>query len=153
MSRRRISLAAIAIALVVLFALSCDARPRLRVEKGKVRFLATSWVIRGTWGRNEDTYLAELTLPSEQIPSLIRLMDNYSNEFPSLPLSVLTSQIGTVMRVSRDEECDIPFSQMAFRSAPGDPMAILPERLNYQPQLPTTVAPDEKLPCYRTVRR
>jgi hypothetical protein len=144
----------IAVASFVLFILSaqlCDARQRLRVDK--VRFLATSWVLRGTWGRNEDTYLAELTLSSEYAPSLIRLIDNYPNEFPSLPLSVLTSQIGTVIRVSRDEECDIPLSQMTLRLAPGDPMAILLERLNYQPQLPTTVAPDEKPPCNRTVRR
>jgi hypothetical protein len=52
-----------------------------------------------------------------------------------------------------DAQCDLPYRKVLPRTAPGDPMAILPESLGYQPKLEKTPQPDEVLPCYRTAKR
>lgn len=125
---------------------------RPRPVKAQVRFLATSSCIRGTWGSNQDVYLTEIVLHAGSEPVLARLMDEF---LPfQLPLSVdsLTSTAGTILRIRRDEQCDMPYAKMQFRTAPGDPMAIIPIKLHYEPILPRTPAPDEVLPCYRIVR-
>jgi hypothetical protein len=84
---------------------------------------------------------------------LIRLVDTYPNEWPPLSREVLKSDAGTVLPVKRDAECDRPFGEMLLRTAPGDPMAILQERLGYRPPLDWTPAPGTVLPCYRVLRR
>lgn len=130
-----------------------QAWPHKSEQKAKVHFLATSTFIRGTWGWNKDIYLAQILLPKENEATLVRLVDAYPNEFPPLSREVQISQSGTFLRVERDSECDLPFGQMLLRTAPGDPMAILPTRLDYRPQLPKTPAPNDVLPCYRTLRK
>ena len=144
----------IGILLSVLIGCSlCSARRGPRIEKARVRFLATSWVIRGTWGLNEDSFLAEISMMPDHEPVLARLIDNYSSEFPSLSVETLTSQLGTTQRVMRDLHCDIPFGQLALRTAPGDLMAVLPQRLVYDPPLARTPNAQEILPCYRLARK
>ena len=134
-------------------AATAGARPHKQGQKAQIRFLATSTLVRGTWGWNEDTYLAELRLTTGGEPLLVRLVDAYPNAAPPLPRTALTSTSGTVLSVRRDTECDFPYGQMILRTAPGDPMSILLERLGYWPQLTRTPAPNELLFCYRTVRR
>jgi hypothetical protein len=120
--------------------------------KAQVRFLATSTEIRGTWGTNEDTFLVELQPVHHGELQLVRLLDEYPNPYPPLPVEILKSQSGTVLRVRRDAQCDRPFGEILLRTAPGDPMAILPERLSYQPQLDRIPEARKLIPCYRTVR-
>lgn len=126
---------------------------RIRPVKAQVHFLATSATIRGTWGNNLDIYLTEIVLRPGSEPVLARLIDETLQS--QLPLSVdsLTSTTGTILRIRRDEQCDMPYAEIQLRTAPGDPMAIIHAKLHYQPQLSRTPAPDEVLPCYRTVRR
>ncbi|MGH9607447.1 MAG: hypothetical protein ACRD3N_17295 [Terracidiphilus sp.] len=126
---------------------------RRQSQKTRVRFLATGTLVRGTWGENEDTYLAQLLLPKQNEAVLVRLVDAYPNEWPPLAREVLTSDSGAVLAVRRDADCDRPFGEMLLRTAPGDPMAILPERLVYQPQMDRVPEAHTILPCYRTVRR
>ena len=142
--------------LLVLVCMSAGhslARQQVHAERVHVRFLATSTLIRGTWSQNEDTYLAELLFIKKNEAVLVRLIDAYPNEWPPIPLSVLGSQASTVLRVTRDSKCDFPFSRMLLRTAPGDPMAILHERMTYQPKLENRPRSNELLPCYRTVRK
>lgn len=121
-------------------------------QKVRVLFLATSTVIRSTWYWNEDTYLAELNFPRSNEPVLIRLIDAYPSGALPLARDVLRSDAGAVFIVRRDTDCDRPFRQILLRTAPGDPLAILSERLGYQPRMDKQPEPDSNLPCYRTVR-
>jgi len=120
--------------------------------KARTRFLATSTCIRGTWGFNLDVYLAEIVAHHRAEPVLVRLIDEYRNLDPPLAPEALTSPSGTALRIRRDRQCDMPYAQIQLRTAPGDPMAILSERLGYQPQLPKTPEPHELIPCYRIAR-
>jgi len=122
---------------------------RIHSQKAHVRFLATGTIIRGNFGTNQDTYLAELT---DGDNLLIRLVDEYPNEYAPLSAEVLTLVSGTSMRVIRDTKCDRPYEQMLLRAAPGDPLAILLARLVYQPKLEVIPAPESTLPCYRVIR-
>jgi hypothetical protein len=121
-------------------------------QRVQIRFLATSTLIRGTWGMNEDTYLAQLRLLKQNEVILVRLVDAYPNEWPSLARQALTSDAGVVFSVKRDTTCDRTFAQIPLRTAPGDLMAILPVPLSYQPQLQVTPAPGTIVPCYRILR-
>jgi hypothetical protein len=136
---------------MILSANVASAWHRRRGEKVQVHFLATSTLLRNTWGQNEDTYLAQLLFPKQNETVLVRLVDSYPNEWPPISRGVLTSQT-TAMRVSRDSGCDLPFSRMLLRAVPGDPIAILQERLRYQPQLERAPEPNAALPCYRVAR-
>jgi hypothetical protein len=141
--------------IVVVIAISTattGAWPHKQGQKAQVRFVATSTLIRGTWGPNEDTYLAELTFKNNET-QLIRLVDSYPNEAPPIARKVLTSDVGTVFSVKRDAGCDRPFGQVLLRTAPGDPMAVLPERTEYKASLDRTPTPGTILPCYRALRR
>lgn len=141
------------VTLVVISTATAGAWPHKHGQKAQVRFLATSTLIRGTFGPNEDTYLAELSLEKGSERILIRLIDAYPNETPPISREDLTAPSGVTLRVRRDFECDRPYEQMIMRTSPGDPLAILPERLEYQPQLSSTPQPGTRLPCYRTERR
>jgi len=143
---------AVVIAFVILPGITAARSPHPRTLKAQTRFLATSTFIRGTWGTNQDTYLAEIIPHTGDKPLLVRLIDEYLTF--QLPLSGdnLTSTTGATLRIIRDVRCDIPYSQMQLRTTPGDPMAILQERLGYLPQLSRTPAPDEVLSCYRIFR-
>jgi hypothetical protein len=137
--------------IAVFTANNTEASPHKKGQTVRVRFLATSTLFRTTWGTNEDAYLAELEFPKGNEQVLVRLID----EYPSAPLSeeVLRSNTGTNFIVKRDAGCDRPFGQILLRTAPGDPMAVLPERLSYRPLLERTPAPGTILPCYRVLRR
>lgn len=100
-----------------------------------------------------DVYLAEIVLHKGSEPVLARLVDEYNNLDAPISVVALTSATGATLRVRRDRQCDMPYAQMQLRTAPGDPMAILHERLGYQPQLSQTPQPTELLPCYRTAWR
>ncbi|MGB9232561.1 MAG: hypothetical protein WCC24_22665 [Terracidiphilus sp.] len=141
-----------ALILFAIFVSTAGAWPHKQEQKVRVRFLATSTLIRGTWGQNEDTYLAQLDFRRNDGKVLVRLMDAYPNEAPPLSIDALTSDSGMVFQVLRDPQCDRPYGEMPLRTAPGDPMAILLEPLRYRPHLGATPEPDAILPCYRTVR-
>ena len=104
-------------------------------------------------GMNLDVYLAQIIPHEVTDPQLIRLVDEYHNL--ELPLSKdgLTSTIRTTLRIIRDTRCDTSYLQTQFRTGPGDSMAILPERLGYQPKFERTPSIGEMLLCDRTVRR
>jgi hypothetical protein len=138
--------------LIVLTCSTALAWTRKKGQKAQVKFLATSTLIRGTWGPNEDTYLAELLTARGDESYLIRLVDAYPNEAPPLPLAALTSDKETCLRIQRDPECDKPYEQMLLRSAPGDPITIVLDRFEYRPQLSWILQSSSKLPCFRTVR-
>jgi len=147
-----VRIVSIAVAISISSAVA-GAWPHKPDQKAHVRFLATSTLVRGTFGPNEDTYLAEMTLAKNSESILIRLVDAYPNETPPISRADLTASSGVTLRVRRDFECDRPYDQMITRAAPGDPLAILPERLEYRPQIGSTPQPATRLPCYRTVRR
>jgi hypothetical protein len=147
----------IRIATLAVLAAACvgtvEAQAHTRAQKAHVHFLATSTVLRGSWGFNQDVFLVELRFAAHGEPVLARLIDEYPSLFPPLTAEVLSSPSETVFRVRRDAQCDLPYRKVLLRTAPGDPMAILPERLSYQPKLEKTPQPDEVLPCYRTAKR
>jgi hypothetical protein len=150
---RSITRIASVVAGIVIAVSIADAKPHKRIEKAQVRFLASSTLVRGTWGMNEDTYLAELRLRQDSEEILVRLIDEYPNEAPPLSETALTSESGTILRVQRDSRCDSGYGQMLLRAAPGDLMAILPLKLEYQPLLPERIEQNSVLRCYRTIRR
>ena len=125
-----------------------------RTVRANVRFLATSSSVRSDWGGNEDIYLAEIEFngTAREI-GLAWLIDEYPPYRVSIPASVLTSASANHFRLARDRSCDLALGLMPLRTAPGDPMAILPEPLHFQPDLPEPVGPAEVIPCYRVIRR
>jgi hypothetical protein len=137
---------------MLLSGIAAAKSPHPRPLKARTHFLATSTCIRGTWGTNEDIYLAEITVNGRD-KTLVRLIDEYPDLQPPMSHESLTSSTGTEIWIKRDSECDIAYANMKLRTAPGDPMVILHERLKYQPQMDNAPAPDTNLPCYRTVRR
>jgi hypothetical protein len=143
---------AVVLAFSILIETAPAKTPHLRPQKALVRFLAASTCIRVSLGRSQDLYLVEIALHTGSEPVLARLMDEPLPYQPPLSRDILTSTTGTILRVKRDEQCDLPYGKMLLRTAPGDLMAIIPVKLHYQPQLSKTPAPDEVLPCYRTMR-
>jgi hypothetical protein len=123
------------------------------VLTANVRFAATSTSVHTGEGRNQDVYLIQLTprIPGGQT-GLARLVDEYPSFRAVLSRRVLIAGSGSTLRLIRDESCDRAFSDMPLRTAPGNPTAILPEKLGYRPDLDSTIAPDTLLPCYRLVR-
>lgn len=118
----------------------------------KVRFLATSTSTHSSSGENHDVYLIEITAPGESNPELARLEDVYPHYRDALSGAVLKSPDGAKLKIIRDRSCDVAFGSMPLRTAPGDPTAILPERLGYRPSLAELPNTDEVLPCFKTVR-
>jgi hypothetical protein len=142
------------VAVIVLTTRAADAWPHKNRQKARIHFLATSTLVRGVWGgTNEDTYLAQLTFTPTDSPLVVCLVDSYPGPGSPLPDGLLLSTEGSIIKVRRDRNCDHPYSKMILRTAPGDPMAILPERLGYQPPLDIPPAPEAILPCYRVIRR
>jgi hypothetical protein len=122
-------------------------------QKAVVHFLATGMLLRGTWGWNEDTYLAELVPKSGGMCQLARILDEYPSFVPPLTRATLIAKHGTVLRIRRDTSCDIAYTALHLRTAPGDPLAVVPISLNYQPQIDTATGVGEILPCYRIMRK
>jgi hypothetical protein len=122
------------------------------VLKARVRFLATGSIIRTTWGSNRDEYLVEVTATPEGESVLARMIDDYASYQPPLSFAVLTSQAGSALTIRRDPRCEMPYATMQLRTAPGDPLAIVHERLGYKPELTSTPRQGVMLPCYRPER-
>ena len=139
-------------ALIALSATTAGAWPHKRGQKARVRFLATSTLVRGTFGQNEDTYLAQVFTARGDESYLIRLVDAYPNEAPPLSVATLTSDSGAHLRIQRDPQCDRSYEEMPLRAAPGDLLALLPEKLTYRPPLDKTLDLPRLLPWYRTAR-
>jgi len=130
------------------------ASPRPHPVVAKVRFLATSTSTRSTYAGSEDVYLAEVAFPGRTDDELpVRLIDDYPEYRGPIGPDVLQATHFTRFRLLRDATCDIALADMPLRTAPGDPMAILPVELHYQPELPHPVQSQQILPCYRIVRR
>jgi hypothetical protein len=142
----------IAAFLVSVSPVGIAAAGRTPFLKAHVHFLATSTSVHSGLGTNQDVYLVEVTPHGADETILARLIDEYPPYRATLSSKLLTSPEGATLKIRRDRACDISFAQMPLRTAPGDPMAILPERLGFQPRLSNPVEPKEVLPCYRTVR-
>jgi hypothetical protein len=126
---------------------------RPRACKAQVRILAASDLIRGTWGYNQDNYLAELIDAHGTETMLVRLVDEYASEAPPLSRELLTARSTVALRVRRDNRRDMPYGQLSLRAAPGDPIAVLPMPFSYLPQKDDWPPSAASLPCYRLVRR
>jgi hypothetical protein len=120
--------------------------------KVQVHFLATSTSVHSGLGTSQDAYLVEVTARGMEEPIFARLVDEFPPYQLMLPAEALESPEGVTLKVTRDQTCDRSFGLMPLRAAPGDPMAILPERLGFQPVLPRAIRSEEVLPCYRIVR-
>lgn len=141
-----------AVLLVIAAPIGAIAAVHVHSVKAHLHFLATSTSVHSELGTNQDIYLAEITLPRSDETILVRLIDEYPPYRLTLSSEILSSPDGAVLKVRRDKMCDRALTQMPLRTAPGDPLAILPQRLRYQPQLPGSIDPEMVLPCYRTVR-
>lgn len=145
------------VAFLSLFAFlnvgTTHAWPHRRGEKALVRFVAESTFIRGTWGTNEDIYLVEINMGKADEMEFARLVDKYPNEWSPISRNVLELKTGTLLRIERDSSCDVEYSQILLRAAPGDLMAILPETMSYRQKLDVRLTLDHLLPCYRTLRK
>jgi hypothetical protein len=138
----------------VLMCLPGSAQETRSIVGSNVHFLATSTSLRSSIGESQDVYLAEIELPhSGGEIILARLLDEYPPYRIGIPPQVLGADKSHHIRLRRDRSCDRSYGIMPIRTAPGNPMAILPERLGFQPVLPRDVNPTEILPCYRTVRK
>jgi hypothetical protein len=138
--------------LILAFLVQTTEAKTHPVLKARVRFLATGTLIRGTQGSNQDQYLVEVAETPASEPIIARLLDDYPTYELPLPYETLTSPTGSVLKIRRDSRCEIPYSAMQLRTAPGDPMAIVRARLGYQPQFEKAPAPHTMLPCYRPER-
>jgi hypothetical protein len=138
--------------MALSFALTAGASRHPRFIKARVRFLATSTVFHSDFGANQDIYLAEVDLRGSSGGTLIRLIDEYPPYRPPFSHAILTSPNGTTLKILRDPNCDTAFFKIPLRTVPGDPMALLPERLGYTPKLPQAIEPGTVIPCYRTLR-
>jgi hypothetical protein len=144
----------IVVALTGPHSVHASTPTKARTIKAGVKFLATSSSVRSGWAGNMDIYLAELRLgasPTEN--TLAWLIDEYPSGRSGISTDILTAADITVLRLHRDRGCDTAFGSMPLRTAPGNPMAILPEPLSFHPVLPDPTPPQSILPCYRIVRR
>jgi hypothetical protein len=137
---------------VLMVCAAANAHDRHRPRKAKVHFLAAGMLLRGTWGFNQDSYLAEIVVKRDHSRQLVRILDEYSPLMPALPREALVADGGAALRIRRDESCDVAFGGIHLRAAPGDRMATLAIPLVYQPQLGEPVRADTLVPCYRIAR-
>lgn len=129
------------------------AWPHKREPKVRVHFLAAETLIRGTWGTNQDSYLAEFLSGKDRPSGLLQVVDEYAQW--DLPISWvdLTSQSGVNLRLKRDTACDVQYGALNLRAAPGNLMAMLPVHLTYHPVLSNSVHSSDVIPCYRIARK
>lgn len=144
--------ALLATCLFVSVSFGTAAVRRPHPTKAQVHFLATSTSVHSGLGTSQDVYLVEVAQRGRGETILARLIDEYPPYRVALSSDILTSTEGVSLKIKRDQTCDIAFGLMPLRTAPGDQMAILPMRLDFQPRLSNPVHPDNILPCYRTVR-
>jgi len=116
-------------------------------------FVATSTSVHNSYSGSEDVFLAEAQIGKNTVPPvLVKLVDHYPPSRAPMSQLILTSAAGTWLHLKRDPRCDVSFSAMPLRAAPGDPIAIIPEPLVFQPRLPLPAPENLILPCYRVVR-
>lgn len=128
-------------------------RSQIRMVRAHVRFFATSSSVHSSWGGSEDIYLAEIEFDGRaKETGLAWLVDEYPPYRVSIPAAILTSTSMTPFRLRRDRGCDVAYGLMSLRTPPGDPMAILPEHLSFQPVLPEQITATDVIPCYRLLR-
>ena len=145
------SLARIAIITVIAVSDATGAWSHQHGQKARVRFLATSTLVRSTWGLNEDTYLVEV-FTAHGNEFLISLVDAHPNETPAPSVDALTSDNGTLIWIQRDPQCVRLYEQMMLHTAPGDRVTILPAGLAYLPRLGDAPPRNAILQCHRRVR-
>ena len=140
------------IALLSLMTTSIASAKSPKYIRAQVHFLATSTSTRSSFGDNYDNYLIAIKTVDGSGPELARLEDIYPPYQSALPEKILKSSGSVKLKVKRDRSCDVAYGDMPLRTAPGDPAAILPERLGYHPLL--AKVPDAKvvLSCFRVVR-
>ncbi|HEX4037748.1 MAG TPA: hypothetical protein VHX37_06795 [Acidobacteriaceae bacterium] len=138
--------------LLMLITAAGSAMSHVHVVKVRVRFLATSTSVHSGVGESQDVYLVELPADTfGENPILARLVDDYSPAQTAFSPKALSGD-GLILRIRRDESCDTTLADMPLRTAPGDPLAILPERFGFHVVLPRETSTDEILPCYKTFR-
>ena len=106
-----------------------------------------------SYAGSEDVYLAEVEFPrrgGEEV--LARVVDDYAAYEGPISSDTLKSAHYAQFRLLRDATCDRVFADMPLRTAPGDPTALLLVPLQFQPELPQSVQPQQILPCYRVAR-
>jgi hypothetical protein len=140
------------IVLLTLLATPIASAKSRKYIRAQVLFLATSTDTRTSLGENYDFYLIEIDHPDGSGPTLARLEDIYPPYQSALPDAILKSPDWVHLKITRDGSCDITFGAMPLRTAPGDPAAILPERLGFHPHLAQPPGADQALPCFKTVR-
>lgn len=139
--------------LIVCACQTMHAWPHRKSPWLRVRFLAEETLVRGTWGINQDKYLAEF-IPSGNCPSgILQIVDEYSEwDFP-ISFSDLSNKNGIKLRLQRDMSCDVMFSNLNLRAAPGDPEAILAVTMTYKPNNLKDISQNQTVPCYHIVRK
>lgn len=140
---------------ITLLALITPPMASARLPKhipAQVRFLATSTSTRSSFGENYDVYLIEIKRPDGRVSKFARLEDIYPPYQSALPQTILKSSGWVPLKVKRDRGCDVAYGEMPLRTAPGDPAAILPERLGYHPRLTKLPDANAVLPCFRVVQ-
>ena len=143
------SYAVLLVLTMLPFTAAAGHKKYLRVD---IHFLATSTSVQSSFGESEDVYLVELTMQGGE-PFPARLIDGYPPYETGFTEGLLTSGSDVTGKVRRDNTCDIAFGEMPLRTAPGNPLAVLPEKLGYTPRLSRPIPSGEVLPCYRIVRR
>ena len=138
--------------LMIAFAAPTSSAAKIQVEKVVVRFLARSTAVHNSWAGNQDVYLIELH--TERSPQIVlsKLVDEYPAYAAPISTTALRSVAGAKLRVLRSSDCDVLYSLMPIRAAADDRIAILPEKLKFQPSLTEIPAEGAVLPCYRLVR-
>ncbi len=120
-------------------------------NKAGVRFVAQSMSFRTTWAYSEDVYLVEIHPSKNGQPYYGKLLDAYQGLGRPLPLQMVTSKSPITMKIARDSSCDVRYGNMLIRSAPGDPVALLPGKFTYESSETKSIPKDTMIPCYRTV--
>jgi hypothetical protein len=140
--------------LTLLVSLGCPAE-KIRPAKVTVQFLAESTAFRSSWAENQYVYLIEIVSQQDYSgPELARLIDEFPPYEVALSAQAMTATpTGAVVKIVRDQSCDVAYHTIPLRTAPGDLRAILPRRFSYRPELPRAVGGEEVVPCYRRVRR
>lgn len=122
--------------------------------KAEVRLLADSTIIRSSYGANEDVFLVELPLERDESEVVLaRLIDRYPPSGAPISPEVLTTEQPITLQVHRDRRCDVAYRDMVLRTRPGDPFALLPKKLVFEPALSPPVDPTSVLPCHRIIHK
>ena len=118
-----------------------------------VRFIAISTVVRSAWSGNQDVYLVELREKSRGVPFLAKLIDEYPGYGSAIPRRLLVSNATSLIKVRRDQECDVRYGDMPKHAGPGDSMATYLSPLTSIPNIYLQVDRDVIVECFRLVRQ